>query len=96
MGGSVTNKKKHTVFAPKFLENGQREPHKNSGADGGRPIGHFASRMILIQIRSEELFAINGRKMDHAHQSKNIDGPVYDGAHNYVGDVHLAVFSHDK
>ncbi len=39
-----SNEKKLTAFAPEFLENGQREPHKNFGADGGRPVGHFASK----------------------------------------------------
>ena len=74
-------RKKITALAPEFLENGQRDPYKNSGADGGPPVGHFASRMILIRIRFGELFAINGRKCPASSESKNIDGPVYDGAH---------------
>ena len=39
-----TRKKKLTTLAPEFLENGQRDPYKNSGADGGPPVGHFASK----------------------------------------------------
>src|SRR5512139_2300157 len=39
-----TRKKKLTALAPEFLENGQRDPYKNSGADGGPPVGHFASQ----------------------------------------------------
>src|SRR5512139_3953307 len=77
-----TRKKKLTALAPEFLENGQRDPYKNSGADRGPPVGHFASRMILIRIRSWELFAINGRKCPASSESKNIDGPACDGAHN--------------
>ena len=37
---------------------------------------------ILIRIHSGELFAINGRKCPAFSESKNIDGPVYDGAQN--------------
>ena len=38
------HEKKLTALAPEFLENGQRDPYKNSGADGGPPVGHFASK----------------------------------------------------
>ena len=71
-----------TPFTPEFLENGQRDPHKNSGQTEVDPYSISHPMMILIRVRPGELFAINGRKMGHAHQSKNIDGPVYDGAHN--------------
>ena len=42
--GTHTHEKKRTALAPEFLENGQRDPYKNSGADGGPPVGHFASQ----------------------------------------------------
>ena len=46
---SVTHERRHTkknltALAPEFLENGQRDPYNNAGADGGPPVGHFASQ----------------------------------------------------